>query len=497
MSATETAEERVYRENLELSRYEYQHERIFLWSRPRCLGIVLGNACNLDCIHCYQAKNGDHLLRPAEIGRELRREFAALYPYVSTLRVMGGEVLAMRGFSELVEDVGAAVSRPILSISTNGTLLDNVWAEKMVRLPFQAVTVSIDAATSGTMMKLRGVDLEVILGGIGRLREWKTRLGSELPHLNSFFVVMRSNFREIPAYLELMRQNGVLDVAFQTMDINRENAGRRPWLDAQETIRSAEEVRELHVILRGALERERPLFRMIRVSGLEWLFAAHGLETSFLHEQQQGLYPNSDDLADEKAFECCPNPWTTLFVAENGGVHLCFISEPIANIYEMPLAEIWNSPRAIAKRSHMLAGRYTASGCSKSLCGWRDGRPATARDKFQGSMAEMAELSRHARDVQGVAEPEPVVAQVRRAFREKTQSVAELQSRFQILCETNGEVHRFGQKYIDQLEARINEMEPRRKPALVRAAESIGRRLSVWGGGLSRPPARFRAGRAG
>ena len=475
MPVTETVEERVYRENLELSRYEYQHERIFLWSRPRCLGIVLGNACNLDCIHCYQAKNGDHLLRPAEIGRELRREFAALYPYLSTLRVMGGEVLAMRGFSELVEDLSAVVTRPILSISTNGSLLDDAWAEKMARLPFQAVTVSIDAGTRATMMKLRGVDLDLIVGSLDRLTEWKQRLGSELPHLNSFFVVMRSNFREIPEYLELMRRHGVLDVAFQTMDINRENAGRRPWLDEEETIRSFEEVRELHAILQGALARERPLFRMIRVSGLELLFAAHGLDTTFLHEQQQGLYPNSDDLADEKAFECCPNPWTTLFVAENGGVHLCFISEPIANIYETPLAEIWNSPRAIAKRSHMLAGRYTASGCSKPLCGWRDGRPSTARQKFEGSMVEMAELARHARDVEGIPEPEPVVAQVRRAFREKTQSVAELQSRFELLCQANGEVHRSGQQYIDELEARIRDMEPRKKPPMVRMAESIGR----------------------
>ena len=50
----ETLEERLYRDNLELNRLEYQTGRIHLWSRPRCLGVVLGNACNVDCIHCYR-----------------------------------------------------------------------------------------------------------------------------------------------------------------------------------------------------------------------------------------------------------------------------------------------------------------------------------------------------------------------------------------------------------------------------------------------------------
>src|SRR5205823_2989928 len=100
-------------------------------------------------------------------------------------------------------------------------------------------------------------------------------------------------------------------------------------------------------------------------SGLAGLFASHGLETNFLCEQNQGLYPDSDDLADEKGLECCPNPWTTLFVGEAGSVHLCFLAEAIGNLYESPLAATWNSLPALAKRSEIIAGRYNESGCSK------------------------------------------------------------------------------------------------------------------------------------
>ncbi len=52
-----TDADRAYQDNLELSKVEYQQRQVYLNSRPRCLSLVLGNACNIDCIHCYQAKN--------------------------------------------------------------------------------------------------------------------------------------------------------------------------------------------------------------------------------------------------------------------------------------------------------------------------------------------------------------------------------------------------------------------------------------------------------
>jgi MoaA/NifB/PqqE/SkfB family radical SAM enzyme len=195
--------------NLELGRAEYLLQHIHLRSRPRIIGLVLGNACNLHCIHCYQAKNRDNLLAPVEIGRELRRELSAFYPYLSTLDVLGGEVFLNRGFSELVDDVSAMVQRPILRITTNGTLLDEGWAQRIVDTPFQRVTVSVDAATADTYRHIRrGGELDSVLAGIRRIQTRKKKLG-DLPHLDSQFVIMRSNFREIPRYLELMRDEGI------------------------------------------------------------------------------------------------------------------------------------------------------------------------------------------------------------------------------------------------------------------------------------------------
>jgi MoaA/NifB/PqqE/SkfB family radical SAM enzyme len=380
----------AFRDNLRLSQLEYEQGQVYLHSRPRCLGLVLGNACNIDCVHCYQSKNGANLLRPSEIGVELRRELMAFYPYLSTLRMQGGEVLAMRGFRELIEDVTALVDRKLISISTNGTLLDEAWAERLVRGPFASITVSIDGGSRGTYNRLRrGADLDHVLANIDRVRAWKQRLRSETPYLDSFFVIMRSNFREIPHYLQLMADHGMWDVTLQTMELSSENTARHPNLEADEAIRDRSEVEALRTLLRESLPIYRQVFRTLRVTGLQTLFEQHGLDPAFLEEGRLGLYPDSDGLS-QGAFELCPNPWTTLFIAENGDAHVCFIAKPIGNLYASSLSALWNSPAAMSKRSDMIAGRYLHSGCSAQFCGWREGQGVERQEDRAGDAERQA-----------------------------------------------------------------------------------------------------------
>lgn len=464
----------LYEDNVRLSQIEYVLQHLHLRSWPRCLGLVLSNRCNIGCIHCYQSKNGDNLLHPVEIGQDLRREFAAFYPYLSTLRLQGGELFAIPGFRELLDDVAAAVNRPIVSISTNGTLIDEEWAERIVRIPLQTVTISIDGATPATYAKLRrGGKLETVLANIERIRRWKKELNSPYPHLDSFFVVMRSNFREIPEYLELMRSLEITTVSLQTMEVNRENTSRVLTLVEDEVICSRAEVTELHSLLRETVQRQRPHFRTIRLSGLTDLFQTHHLDVAFINEGADGLYPDSDDLAG--TVELCPNPWTTLFVIENGDVHLCFLAQPIGNLYQTPLASIWNSPQAVAKRSHMAAGRYLASGCSSQWCSWREGTKATspAGNEAKELIHEIQVLRDRAVDLQPAPRSSPI-APVRRLLDSRDRRIAELETMFQHLCQINGDAHQQGQDYIKWLEG---ELRASTEGTLMQAAREVSK---VW-----------------
>ncbi|MCP4692996.1 MAG: radical SAM protein [Desulfobacterales bacterium] len=286
-------EDAVYRANLRLNKTEYALRRLRLQSMPRYLGIVIGNACNINCLHCYQLKTGDNLLRPREIGEELRRELTAFYPYLSTLRIQGGEVFVIKGFEELLDDISSIISRPVISISTNGTLIDEKWAERIVRTPFLSVTVSIDGATPETYAKLRrGADLRRVLQNVQRIQDWKSRLGSSLPHLDFFYLLMRSNFREIPRFLTITKDLGIKKITFQTILVDERNLTREPTLN-EEVISDHEEVRELYDIIGKVVVEERKNFEMISISGLRTLFDENGLDTSFIKEESFSIYPEN------------------------------------------------------------------------------------------------------------------------------------------------------------------------------------------------------------
>jgi MoaA/NifB/PqqE/SkfB family radical SAM enzyme len=348
-------------------------------------------------------------------------------------------------------------------VSTNGTLIDEEWAEVMVRLPFASLTVSIDGATPATFGRLRrGAELTGVLANVERIQRWKRKLNSDLPEMDSFFVVMRSNFREIPAYLELMHQHGFEEVALQTLEVNNTNSKREPLLEEDERITERQDTASLYELVSAALPRARRLFRKVRVSGLKVLFETHGYDTAFLRETENGLYPESEGLEDplsDSPFDLCPNPWTTLFVAENGGVHLCFLSEPVGNLYEAPLVEIWNSPRAVAKRLRISRGAYLASGCSAGWCAHREGSiPGSASPPFERTFL---------RDLQPsgpfvAVDPAPALTglgAVRRMVAENDRKLAE------------------GEAVVRAMDEEFQRM---RRSLLVRAAARIARMLRSW-----------------
>jgi chromosome segregation ATPase len=147
-------------------------------------------------------------------------------------------------------------------------------------------------------------------------------------------------------------------------------------------------------------------------------------------------------------------------VAENGDVHVCFLSEPIGNLYETSISRMWNSQRAMAQRSDMVAGRYLESGCSPRWCSWREGKkPAPPRsDKLAELRAEAALLADRAARAQSLVETgegPSAIAAVRRMVASRDQRIKELEVMFVQLCDNNAAIHERAQEYIAQMEAKL------------------------------------------
>ncbi|MCV6637890.1 radical SAM protein [Candidatus Albibeggiatoa sp. nov. NOAA] len=466
--------------NERLNEVETLLGRTYIKAMPTYLTIVLGNGCNIDCLHCYQVKNGDNLLRDPEIGTTLRRELSAFYPFLTTLRIQGGEIFALKGFKELVADVATIADHPIISISTNGTLIDENWVQMIIDAQFQSVTVSLDAATPETYAKIRrGGQFDEVIKNIQHLQDVKQQQNRGLPKLDSFFVVMRSNYREIPQYLQLMHELGIRNIIFQTLLIDDRNLSREPTLP-NECLSSESEVRELHTILHNVVDDAHLLGQKLVWSGFNSLFGKYNLDTSFLNEDKTTLTPsqlaasnpNHDDMLPQYEYPAhvpmlptelmgtaphCTNPWKTMFITENGDVSICFLSEPVGNLFETPLIEIWNSPAAIAKRSRMIAGQYMESGCSKLWCDWREGTPAHMLDsdswhELLKTFAELTTWLKSDSEQQAENEIDTKLRAVRQLLSDKQTRIKELEANLSLLWDDNMHLHQKGQQYIDSLE---------------------------------------------
>ena len=412
---------------------------------PVYLSVVLGTACNIDCRFCYQVRNADALLSPDPLGNDLKRELLAFCPYLTTLRIGGGEVFVLPGFEEFIDAAAGMTSRPIISISTNGTLIDNRWAEKLVDIPLQEVTVSIDGATAATYEYLRrGARLDDVLANVDRIQNIKSRRNSTFPSINFFYVVVRSNYREIPQFLQLAGDHGVPHVCFQTALVDHRNLSRDPALAAEVAFRE-DEIRELYEIIRSAIQKQRSSFANVSVSGLHQLFQSCNLATAFLKEDKFSIYPGSsipgtESSDDRDGIELCPNPWTTMFVSEGGDVRTCFGSLPVGNIYETPLIRLWNCPKVIAARSEMIRGRYSSAGCSGNWCSWRDGKrgKSSAKGHISKPMTGLRRQLISSIDAPGASAGAAFTTQVgispvRRLLTERSAKIAELESRVQLL----------------------------------------------------------------
>ena len=107
-------------------------------------------------------------------------------------------------FLTAVKDLGLKVT-----VSTNGTLLDEERAEALVHLGVDVVMVSLDGADPDTYADVRrGADLRTVLGHIETLNRIKAERGTSFPRLGIEFVALKSNVAELPAVMEQARRLG-------------------------------------------------------------------------------------------------------------------------------------------------------------------------------------------------------------------------------------------------------------------------------------------------
>ncbi|HET9213819.1 MAG TPA: radical SAM protein [Gaiellaceae bacterium] len=170
---------------------------------PKELQVEVTGACNLACRMClvsYRPKLGK---AQGAMSFELFKEVVDELPELEKLTVQGlGEPLLAPDLFRMVEYVAARGVR--VGFNTNGTLLTEERAERLVHAGLDWLHVSLDGATPETYERIRrGSSFATVERNVRGLVHVLRRLRAERPVLSLVFVAMRRNLCELPDLVRL------------------------------------------------------------------------------------------------------------------------------------------------------------------------------------------------------------------------------------------------------------------------------------------------------
>jgi radical SAM protein with 4Fe4S-binding SPASM domain len=169
--------------------------------KPRLVFWEVTKGCNLRCIHCRATAT--ELSSPQDLptakAREIIQQISA---YANPILVLsGGEPLYRNDIFELAQYATACGLR--VALATNGTLVNEDVARKIVRAGVKRVSISLDGADAETHDTFRGIPgaFDQAIQGLNNLR----RLGMSV-QIN--MTIARHNAEQLPRVLELARSLG-------------------------------------------------------------------------------------------------------------------------------------------------------------------------------------------------------------------------------------------------------------------------------------------------
>ncbi len=183
----------------------------YVLAKPRknlkILFLELTTRCNLNCIMCYRnsmsEKMGDMseklFVKVLEDAVEAGVEFIWFAGW--------GEPLIHPKFLEFAEMVKERGLK--LGVNTNGLLLDEDTARKLMSLGIDRIAVSVDAASPEAYSGIRRGSFSKLMQSLKSLYMAKKELGKTYPILEFAFTLMRNNLNELIPLIDLAERHGV------------------------------------------------------------------------------------------------------------------------------------------------------------------------------------------------------------------------------------------------------------------------------------------------
>ena len=247
----------LFVENQHINLQEIRERKTYLQSKPILLKVIPTLSCNLRCSMCFQ-KHYETL----DVSPSLWAEVEDFFPYIYDIVFQGGEVTLDEGFINFMNSESLKIHNQVhLSLITNGTTLDERLIDNLSKVRIKDVIVSINAATRQTYFQISKRDFfDRVINNVSSLVRLSSSHAKGKFKVHASFVVMRSNFTELPDFVQLADNLGVELQLLQVIG-NRNDQDIFTIKDQHQALRNV--LRKAEQISRGMAKEQVNQIQMI------------------------------------------------------------------------------------------------------------------------------------------------------------------------------------------------------------------------------------------
>ena len=355
--------------------------RYRLWKKgnfvPFYVELLVSSRCNLKCEMCnvWPLAEKD----PSIAQREL--EITDYENLLDELSSMGTRSLCVSGGEPLLKkDVFSIIKKAkeknfSVELITNGTLITNEIARKLLASDVDLVTVSIDSPIEEMHDQIRGAKglWKRSTRGVRTLYDLRKRSKSQKPRLAIDYVFSKKNYRLIPEMIDLKQSLGFDEIHFLPI-IGRTSMSKELFLELDD-LRWLK--RNLKLIRQKMEMQNLPVSRLEPISSI----------CDDMEDAAKGRYKILNISLPKRAKReiSCFAAWIQATIDPFGNVypccyactfqnssqdltHTCWGDEdfPMGNLKQESFMEIWNGPKYREFRNYCNKGRYEMCRC----CGY-------------------------------------------------------------------------------------------------------------------------------
>jgi MoaA/NifB/PqqE/SkfB family radical SAM enzyme len=322
-------------------------ERLLEWAKgkkslPYSLELSPTLKCNLNCLFCW--RYGKNVGSKDELSLE---EYKRILKEANKLKIKevriigGGEPLLRKDTFEIMKEVKKY--RMFGYICTNGTLFSEKMIEKLVRIGWDHVKISLHGPDKKTQdFLVQGKSFEKVIKNIKSFVEWKEKLKTEKPKLEIGLVLNKINFKKVPSMIKLAKNLNVQAFFIEPITVYTKK-GRELKLSKKEAEKFKEIAKNAYKLANG-LE-----------TNLQQFFSSELIEkTGKMVEKIKKLVKGKrKDFLSAPCFE----PWWRMGIRVDGWVCPCgFLDQNTTeNVRKKSLEEIWFGEYFEKRRRELLS----------------------------------------------------------------------------------------------------------------------------------------------